>query len=82
MKSNPYDKIDVLGKFNVWLAEPGREATDRDIAELKEIAALLWDGPAPFSPAIGSFLSDVERAKGRLFDVNNALTKSSSASLA
>jgi hypothetical protein len=75
MKSNPYDKIDVLGKFNVWLAEPGREATDRDIAELKEIAALLWDGPAPFSPAIGSFLSDVERAKGRLFDVNNALTK-------
>ncbi|MGC2409235.1 MAG: hypothetical protein WA441_04375 [Methyloceanibacter sp.] len=75
MKSDPYNKIDVLGKINVWLAEPGREATDRDIAELREIAALLWDGPAPFSPARESFLSDVERAKGRLFDVNNALTK-------
>ena len=70
-----YDKIDVLGKLNVWLAEPGHDTTDRDLAELSEVAALVWDGPAPFTPARESFLSDVERAKGRLFDLNGALNK-------
>jgi hypothetical protein len=75
MQSDPYDKIDVLGKINVWLAEPGRDATERDIAELAQVAALLWDGPAPFTPARESFLADVERAKGRLFDVNGGLNK-------
>lgn len=75
MQSDPYDKIDVLGKINVWLAEPGHEATDRDIAEFAEVVTLLWDGPAPFTPARESFLTDVERAKGRLFDVNGGLNK-------
>jgi hypothetical protein len=75
MQSDPYDKIDVLGKINVWLAAPGHDATERDIAELAQVAALLWDGLPPFTPARESFVGDVERAKGRLFDVNNGLNK-------
>jgi hypothetical protein len=75
MKSDGYDKIDVLGRINVWLAQPNYEASDYDLADLSEVAALLWDGPAPFTPARESFLSDVERAKDRLFDVNSGLNK-------
>jgi hypothetical protein len=75
MKSDGYDKIDVLGMINVWLAEPNYEASDYDLAALNEVAALLWDGPAPFTPSRESFLSDVEQAKGRFSDVNGGLNK-------
>lgn len=75
MKSDGYDKIDVLGMINVWLAEPNYQASDHDLAALNEIAGLLWDGAPPFTPSRQSFLSDVERAKGRLSDVNGGLNK-------